>query len=811
MRLPLVSLMTVALVAVLLSTGFPSASAAPGPSASAPHGVSAGALPPVVVHPASLQLAGPHPLQTDLYYMQEGATIGQINGSSAVSGFFSLSLQLTLRISPHPVGYELNGLSNTGDWYQIVVADNWPGCNSGFEEVTEVWDSNLVSGPVNCVANVSLSAGDVVVLGLNFTTSHAVCLLLSDVTTSRRDASCGAQPDAGGSRFIPLDGVANSNGYFTGPMTEVVNETDACPSYSDMPTIDYRGPAGDWVSQYSSWSDEFDASTFGICYSTAGTFEALSPTDLTSHFVDSAANSGFAARWGAGQNYSWFDPSFGWRFQTDPSPFGGVSISASQTEVRPGTPVVLSLSVSGAVAPYRAFWYVNGTRQATTNLTFTFTPVAEGTYPVSADAIDAANNVQSAAAPLVITAAGPLTVLSLTASPLSGGVDIGQTVTFVVSVQGGLGPRTFAWAGLPRPCASANTSQLACVPLGPGTFSVNVTVSDSNHTTVVSPDLVYIVHDTPSATLVLNRTEADVGQLVLLSVVVSGGAGPFLYDWSGTPSGCPPPTTGSMACAPIAPGTFAVSAIVTDANGALALAPTTILIVYAAPSVTLAVSSMTGEAGQTIHLSARASGGPGPLTYDWTGLPAGCSGGNVSTIDCTLAQAGTTVLAVEVVDPLGGAATSDGLLLTTYARVGVVLTVSPSAASVGGLVTFTATVAGGHGTRHYLWDGVPPSCVAPPNASFACQVEDSGAFTARVTVTDGLGVSANASANLTIAAAATGPSLYGVGWLGWALVVGAVVAIAAGVTIAARRRRTRTADGAEPVDDPAPVDEDGYR
>lgn len=76
------------------------------------------------------------------------------------------------------------------------------------------------------------------------------------------------------------------------------------------------------------------------------------------------------------------------------------------------------------------------------------------------------------------TAAAP-SVASFVASPSPVVVD--HPVHLAVSVSGGAAPLSFAYAGLPAGCASANASQLNCTPSETGTFNVSVWVNDTAH------------------------------------------------------------------------------------------------------------------------------------------------------------------------------------------------------------------------------------------------------------------------------------------------------------------------------------------
>jgi hypothetical protein len=89
-----------------------------------------------------------------------------------------------------------------------------------------------------------------------------------------------------------------------------------------------------------------------------------------------------------------------------------------------------------------------------------------------------------------------------TATPASGKIDFGQVVVFMAHPSGGSGGYHYAWSGLPSGCVSADAVILACIPLAPGfnvdsTFTVAVTVTDSNGGGGTSPSLAYTVDSDP--------------------------------------------------------------------------------------------------------------------------------------------------------------------------------------------------------------------------------------------------------------------------------------------------------------------------
>jgi hypothetical protein len=157
--------------------------------------------------------------------------------------------------------YLLNGLTNTGYWYQIGIGYDWPGASTGFVLLYEVWapgdtsvfpsgsgaGSSLLSGPVN--------SNDTVELSLTFS-GNTVTMAAKDLTTgSQGSESFSAE---GGNVFIGLNATSNNNGYFSGLMTEQYHSAQ----YSGGET-----PVTYWsnVSRTSAWmwADELKATSTG--------------------------------------------------------------------------------------------------------------------------------------------------------------------------------------------------------------------------------------------------------------------------------------------------------------------------------------------------------------------------------------------------------------------------------------------------------------------------------------------------------------------------------------------------------------------
>lgn len=150
--------------------------------------------------------------------------------------------------------------------------------------------------------------------------------------------------------------------------------------------------------------------------------------------------------------------------------------SATPNATDAHVPVRFHVGVVNGTAPYLySFAGLPGGCSGAASNDFSCGPTQEGTFLVTATVRDAWG--MGSQARLMLTVHAPLAVDSFSASPPSAHVGTGLRLT--VNVSGGTGPLVYAYAGLPFGCASANASTLTCVPARPGSFTIQVTVTDA--------------------------------------------------------------------------------------------------------------------------------------------------------------------------------------------------------------------------------------------------------------------------------------------------------------------------------------------
>ena len=157
----------------------------------------------------------------------------------------------------------------------------------------------------------------------------------------------------------------------------------------------------------------------------------------------------------------------------------------------------------------------------------------------------------------------------------------------------------------------------------------------------------------------------------------------------------------------------------------------------------------TIDLGSATTLTVTPLNGSPSLSYNFTGLPSGCSTVNRSTFSCIPATTGTFALYAYANTSTGTATRLTTLVVNPGLSISS-FTASPSVVDAGNSTIFSVSPSGGTPPYSYTYTGLPPGCASANNASFACAPSTAGSYIIRVSTTDSLGGATNATLNLTV-------------------------------------------------------------
>ncbi len=375
---------------------------------------------------------------------------------------------------------------------------------------------------------------------------------------------------------------------------------------------------------------------------------------------------------------------------TQPAP---ISFSAVVTHIScsSSNDGAINLTVTGGTGPFSYDWSFGYTTEDISGL-------YPGTYAVT---VTDANGCTASSSQFSVSYASTLSS-SVTVAPFP---CTGGTTTATMTPTGGTAPYTYSWS-------PSGGNGATSTPIGPGTYYCTVTDANgcvsSRSFTITQPAPL-----TASATITSNYNGFPIscdgmcdGQL---TAVVSGGSGPYTYQWS------------NGMITQIATGVCmgAYTYTVTDVAGCSATA--NVMVMPPAPlyaAITATNVSCNGNSNGAINMTM--SGGAGGYSYSWSN--------SATTEDINGLAPGT--YSVTIAD-VNGCTTTASATITQPP----VLTSSSSATSItcnGG--TATVTVTGSGGTSPY--SGAGTFTVTAGNYSYPVTDANGCTTTTSITVTE---------------------------------------------------------------------------
>jgi YVTN family beta-propeller protein len=417
----------------------------------------------------------------------------------------------------------------------------------------------------------------------------------------------------------------------------------------------------------------------------------------------------------------------------------GSLTAAPNGSIDAGQSVSFSVKVQGGRPAYSYAWSglpsgCSGTSSATVGCQ----PTSSGVFRISVNVSD--SNRFVVASPMLSYTVNPtLAAGGLAANRTS--ADVGQSVGFQVSAWNGSGGYVYTWHDLPTGCSGGGIL-VSCTPTGSGTFPVSVTVTDSDGGTVTTSSLSFPVDPDPSVgPPTASSWSGDVGQSVSFTVRAQGGSGGYSYAWSGLPAGCADSVAATVTCRLTALGETSLSVRVNDSNGYSVVSSSLEFETFSDPLVVGPTASRpSADLGQGVAFWVNVTNGSGGFSYEWSGLPAGCTVHLANATCVSLTAPGRVNVSVRVTDLDGFAVNSTVLAFATFRPPALSeFRASRTSLDLGQPVEFQADVSNGSGGTTYDWSGLPPGCAGGPGPTVDCVPTAAGNFPVTVSANDSNG------------------------------------------------------------------------
>jgi len=156
--------------------------------------------------------------------------------------------------------------------------------------------------------------------------------------------------------------------------------------------------------------------------------------------------------------------------------------------------------------------------------------------------------------------------LSVSISPLSASIYMGQSVSFTSTASGGTPPYNYQWYLNNNPFLGATLSGWTFTPTAPGTFTIYLNATDSLGNSAKSNEATVTVATQLLASISPTSASILVGQSVAFTSTVSGGYTPYSYQWYLDAAPVSGATSNTWTFTPTTSGIYYVYLKVTDAK-----------------------------------------------------------------------------------------------------------------------------------------------------------------------------------------------------------------------------------------------------
>ncbi len=394
-----------------------------------------------------------------------------------------------------------------------------------------------------------------------------------------------------------------------------------------------------------------------------------------------------------------------------------VSASVKYNSIDAGQNGIFTGSVTGGTGPYSYSWAINGNVISSQQM-LTYSFINPGTYTITFTATDSFGKSASYSLSIKVnpSLSGALNITYTT-------VDTNITDTITLTAKNGTGPYTYAI--LINGKLVSSTDSYSQYFTSPGTFLISAYINDSQGESIHLKGTI-TVRNNPKVYIVSPTNKTDQNVPVKLRSILSGGTGPYTYEWI---VGGHTYTNATLTYSFSAVGQYSIKLTVTDVFGREAITEINETIVVD-PHATLVVLPDI-KASVEEPMCVNITGGIPAYKIQWY-FPDGEQYTGKS-ITHAFGTAGRENFQVQVGDSTGYTETQNFTV-----NVGLYVTVSANQTKgIGPLsVQFSSSVLGGT-SYSYNWTFSPGHSSLEPNPSYTFPV---GNYTVHFTATANNGV-----------------------------------------------------------------------
>ena len=357
---------------------------------------------------------------------------------------------------------------------------------------------------------------------------------------------------------------------------------------------------------------------------------------------------------------------------------------------------------------------------------------------------------------------------TVTISPGSWTMNLGQTKVFTASALGGSEVYSYQWFvdGLTQ---SEINPEFNYTPTSSGSYTISVIATDPLFGTANS-SLVVVVNFVLSVSVAPVSRVLDVGQSQMFTATFSGGSGIVSYQWYLDNSAITGATAYSYTYTGVSAGSHTLYVIVTDSasvpvskqSDAVSVTVNSALV---APILSASASTVNQDQSSVLSSSVVFTG-TFPYSYQWLSRASGA--GSYSPINgatspsYSFVTSGSTVTGtwsfeLQVTDAAGAPpVTSNAVSIVVNAVPTVSVSPSSWVMDVGQSKIFTATSAGGSGSyAMYQWYVGGAAQSGATSSTFSYSPGSAGFYSITATVTDSLSTTSAQSSAASVSVAAS--------------------------------------------------------